>query len=120
MKKLTLLLLLIPNLVMGEWFEFSQNVYTNLSTMDLVNNNVRLKSYVNVPQGNSISFFYEFNCNEKAYRSLNTVFYSMPDLQGTSESINRGKEWQYSEKTSIIGKMLDDHCAPFLREGMIK
>ncbi|MBT3476027.1 hypothetical protein HN460_03690 [bacterium] len=117
MKKLLLLLLLIPNLVMGEWTSLSSNFFYDASTMELVNNKIRLMTYANVNDRagaslGSASMFIEFNCKEKAYRNLNRTFYSMSDLQGEpriDKSLNY--QWEYAKKTSLMGQILDTICS---------
>ena len=95
---------------MAEWMPFAPNVFIDASSLDKVNNKMRILTYLNIPNGESIKIFYEFNCKEKAHKELSRTIYSMPDLQGDMTLDNRLKKWEHSAKNTTMGALLAASC----------
>ena len=127
MKKLLLLLFLIPNLVMGEWKMFQTDVYFDPETFDLISDTtIRLSTYMNINGADisdtgSVNCYIEFHCGERKYRCLKRKVWSEHNLKGQylgDAGVN--KNWKYSEKTKLYGGMMDLVCNKLKKRGMIK
>jgi hypothetical protein len=83
MKKLLLLLLLIPNLVMAdEWKDVDGQGRFFWKIWDLVNKKPRMEIYFNDDSGVSAFRYVEINCKEKKVRYLRQINYSRWNLEG--------------------------------------
>ena len=58
----------------------------------------------------SIKAYWQGECGVMRMKTLSTIFYSQPMGEGTSESDNSPKEWEYLSPDSTGEAMLDYAC----------
>ena len=112
MKKLLLLLLLIPNLVMAEeWIDTLNDgtVFIKKNSAENINNKIRFEQYVNV-ENKSIKYYSEINCNEKSITDLNTIYYSDNNLKGEMIGQEGPDDKFYPPPSSYIGTIVKVMC----------
>jgi len=132
MKKLLLLLFLIPNLVMAEYEDWAgpedpQNMFfVDMESLQLINRKYlifRIKIYTNTKElfahagkdddgfNGSVASLLELHCNEKKFKTLNRLAWSEPDLKGAFLlDIPGSKDWQFRSKTSLFGGFVEEVC----------
>jgi len=113
MKKLLLLLLLIPNLVMGEWVGFDIGIdgqfFLKRNSAEHINGKIRFEQYWNI-NNRSVLLYSEINCNERSVTDLNTVWYSDENLKGeVIEREGRGDKF-YPPPNTTEGSIVRTIC----------
>ena len=105
----------------GEWIEVSKGATTGNTTYIEVDRIREENGYVYfwilqdlvIPNDwgdMSIKAYWQGECGVIRMKSLSTIFYSQPMGEGTSESDNSPKEWEYLSPDSTGEAMLDYAC----------
>jgi len=122
MKKLLLLLLLIPNLVMGvEWTKMTNSIYSNRESFEIVNSNsrFRLLTYTNYKK-QSLRALNEYDCLEKRYRNLTATLFSERDLKGIVVATEGIQDWEYLIKGTDHAFLISKRCEIHKKFGNLK
>lgn len=118
--KLLILLLLIPIvsfslIVKAElWHDLlnNNNIYMDLDSVKEINNKIRVRAYRNIENASAL-FYFEFDCNDESYRTLNETVCNKENLSGKCSPISDTDsiKIKYPRKNSIHDLLLQLNCS---------
>ena len=116
MKKLLLLLFLIPNLVMGEeWIDVYKDgtIFVKKNSAERTDGKkIRFEMYQNV-NSLSLRYYSEINCNEQSIKDLNLTYFSEEHLKGEILKNDGPNDKLYPPPNSYIGAFVRFMCKSY-------